>query len=67
MVFFFILLVVGIMDVVFNIMMNYILFFIVIIIGICFVVLLLGYIVEKMLEKSNICKGIDYLWMNIYK
>lgn len=64
MVFFFILLVVGIMDVVFEIMLNYIFFFVVIIIGICIVVLFLGYIVEKMFVKYKYCKGVDvYEWL----
>ena len=60
MVFFFIPSVVGIMDVASNITMNYILFFIVIIIGTCLVALSLGYIAEKMLEKSNTRKGTDH-------
>lgn len=60
MVFFFIPSVVGIMDVAFNITMNYILFFIVIIIGTCLVALSSGYIAEKMLEKSNTRKGTDH-------
>lgn len=60
MVFFFIPSVVGIMDVVSNITMNYILFFIVIIIGTCLVALSSGYIAEKMLEKSNTRKGTDH-------
>ena len=67
MVFFFIPSVLWIIDVAYNISMNYILFFIVIIIGTCLVALSSGYIAEKMLEKSNTRKGTDHSWMNTYK
>ena len=59
MVFFFIPSVVGIMDVVSNITLNYILFFIVIIIGTCLVALSSGFIAEKMVGKSNSNIGTD--------
>ncbi len=61
MVFFFIPSVVGVMDVVSDITLNYLLFFLIIILGTCLVALSSGYIAEKLVNKKDIGKEMDEL------
>lgn len=59
MVFFFVPSVVGVMDVVSEINLNFILFFAMIILGTCCVALISGFIAEKMVRTTEYGNGQD--------